>query len=115
MCRIQPEESIYAQTLQHMSDDGTVVVELKDGRRVWGCPRKGPASKDDGINELYLVYPQAEHEGGEWRTAGAAAIVPLSEVSQVVLSEEPTNVDQPTNPQAASAEASLVPPERLTD
>lgn len=88
--RIQPEGTIYAQTLKHMSDDGTVLVELKDGRRVWGCPRSGPQCKDDGIKELYLAYPKGEDEAGEWHPAGAAAIVPLSEVSHMVLSEEPT-------------------------
>ena len=89
--RLEPEGTIYAQTLKHMSPEGAVVIELKDGRRVWGCPRNGPQSKDDGVNELYLVYPEALSEDGKWQTIGAPGIiVPLSEVSHIVLSEEPT-------------------------
>jgi hypothetical protein len=93
--RLEPEGTIYAQTLKHMSPVGTVVVELKDGRRVWGCPRNGPQSKDDGVNELYLVYPEAQDgAGGDWAPVGPAAIIPLSEVSHIVLSEEPTGAPQ---------------------
>lgn len=89
--RLEPEGTIYAQTLKHMSPEGAVVIELKDGRRVWGCPRNGPQSKDDGVNELYLVYPEALGDDGKWKTIGAPGIiVPLSEVSHIVLSEEPT-------------------------
>jgi hypothetical protein len=88
--RLEPEGTIYAQTLKHMSDDGTVLIELKDGRRLWGCPRNGPQSKDDGVNELYLVYPEAESDDGSWRSVGPAAIIPLSEINQIVLSEDPT-------------------------
>jgi hypothetical protein len=88
--RIQPEGSIYAQTLNAMSSDGSVVVELKDGRRVWGCPRNGPQCRDDGIAELYLVYPKAEDDAGRWQPVGEGLIVPLSEVSTITLSEEPT-------------------------
>jgi hypothetical protein len=88
--RSEPEGSIYSQTLRHMSDEGTVVIELKDGRRIWGCPRNGPQSKDDGIAELYLTYPKAEGGDGEWVDAGAGLIVPLAEVSTIVLDEEPT-------------------------
>lgn len=93
--RIQPEGSIYAQTLNEMSSDGSVVVELKDGRRVWGCPRNGPQCREDGIAELYLTYPKAETETGEWETAGPGLIVPLGEVSTITLSEEPTGAPQP--------------------
>jgi Family of unknown function (DUF6338) len=89
--RIQPEGTIYAQTLAEMSKEGTVVVELKDGRRIWGAPRNGPQSRDDGINELYLCYPKAEHHPGEWGSVGAGVIVPLSEVSSITLDEDPTH------------------------
>jgi len=85
-----PEGTIYAQTLKHMSPEGTVLVELKDGRRVWGCPRSGPQRKDDGVNELYIVYPQAEDDEGKWHDVGAGLIVPLNEISTLALSEEPT-------------------------
>jgi hypothetical protein len=88
--RYGPEGSIYAQTLKHLKDEGVVVVELKDGRRVSGCPRAGPQTKDDGIAELYLAYPEAEDEERGWVSAGAGLIVPLSEVSTIALSEEPT-------------------------
>jgi hypothetical protein len=88
--RLQPEGSIYSQTLELMSDEGAVVVELKDGRRIWGCPRAGPAYKDDGINELYLTYPKAETGEDAWVSAGAGLIVPLAEVSTIALSEDPT-------------------------
>lgn len=88
--RIDPEGTIYAQTLKHMSDEGAVVVELKDGRRLWGCPRSGPQNKEDGIAELYLTYPHAQGEDGGWPSVGAGIIVPLAEVSTIALSEEPT-------------------------
>jgi hypothetical protein len=87
-----PEGTIYAQTLKHMSPEGTVLVELKDGRRIWGCPRSGPQRKDDGVNELYLVYPQAEDDDGKWHDVGAGVIIPLAEVSNLALSEEPTGI-----------------------
>lgn len=88
--RLQPDGTIYAQTLQHMAADGSVVVELKDGRRVWGCPRSGPQSKDDGVTELYLVYPKSQTDEGAWTEVGAGLIVPLAEVSTISLSEDPT-------------------------
>lgn len=88
---IQPEGTIYAQTLRRMSAPGAVVIELKDGRRVWGTPRRGPEHKDDGINELYLTHPEAEWPDGTWQTVGAGLIVLLSEVSTIALSEDPTN------------------------
>ena len=89
--RMEPEGSIYAQTLAHMSEEATVLIELKDGRRVSGCPRNGPQHKDDGINELYLVYPEVLGDDGVSKPipSGAGVIVPLSEVASVVLSEEP--------------------------
>lgn len=87
---LDPEGSIYAQTLKHMSPSGTVLIELKDGRRIWGCPRGGPQTKEDDVEEIYLVFPEAEDDAGEWQAAGAGLIVPLSEVSYVALSEEPT-------------------------
>ena len=87
--RSAPEGSIYAQTLLRMSDEGAVVIELKDGRRVWGCPARGPEHKDDGIAELYLTYPQALGEDGVWCPVGPGLIVPLAEVGSIALSEEP--------------------------
>lgn len=88
--RSEPEGSIYAQTLRHMSPTAPVLIELKDGRRVSGTPRNGPENKDDGINELYLTHPEAEGDGGQWYSVGAGLIVPLAEVSNIVLSEDPT-------------------------
>jgi len=99
--RIQPEGTIYAQTLAEMSMEGTVVVELKDGRRIWGAPRNGPQSRDDGINELYLCYPKAEHEQGEWESVGSGVIVPLREVSSIALSEDPTGAPRPLEASSA--------------
>ena len=101
--RIQPEGTMYAQTLQHMSDDGIVTVELTDGTRLSGCPRGGPQTKDDGINELYLVYAQAQDDDGNWQSVGGpAAIVPLSEIRHVILSEEPTGAPKETTAAAAT-------------
>src|SRR4051794_31296015 len=83
---LDPEGTIYAHTLRHMSESGTVLVETKDGRRISGCPRAGPQSKDDGVNELYLVYAEALDEDGEWQSLGGpAVIIPLSEVASIVL------------------------------
>lgn len=88
--RLEPEGTIYAQLLSPMSATATVLIELKDGRKLWGCPRSGPQYKDDGINELYLAYPEASADGEEWVSAGAGLIVPLSEITTICLSEEPT-------------------------
>lgn len=89
--RLQPEGTIYAQTLKHMSDDAPVTIELKDGRRISGCPTAGPQTKDDGVNELYLTFPEALDDDGAWQSVGGpAVIVPLAEISSIVLSEDPT-------------------------
>jgi uncharacterized protein DUF6338 len=64
--RIEPEGTIYAQTLKHMSPAAPVLIELKDGRRVSGTPRNGPESPNDGINELYLTHPEAQDKDGSW-------------------------------------------------
>jgi hypothetical protein len=99
--RLQPEGSMYSQTLFHMSESATVMVELKDGRRIWAYPRRGPYYKDDGINELYLLYPKCEDEQGDWQSVGAPGlIVPLSEVSTVLLFEEPTGAPPDVLPAA---------------
>jgi len=99
--RIQPEGTIYAQTLKHMSPAAPVLIELKDGRRLSGTPRNGPESSDDGINELYLTHPEATDKDGNWYSVGAGIIVPLGEVSTIVLSEDPT---------AAPAATTAAPP-----
>lgn len=66
------------------------LVELVAGR-VSGTPRNGPECKDDGFNELYLTHPEAlDPASGEWVPADAGIIVPLTEVSTIVLSEDPT-------------------------
>lgn len=97
--RIQPEGTVYAQTLQHMSPDATVLVELTDGQRFSGCPRIGSQHKDDGVNELYLVYAKAQSDDGSWLPVGGPGIiVPLSQLRYVVLSEEPTGA--PAEPAA---------------
>lgn len=96
--RIQPEGTIYAQTLKHMSPAAPVLIELKDGRRISGTPRNGPESPDDGINELYLTHPEAQDKDGKWYSVGPGVIVPLGEVSTIVLSEDPTGA--PTAPPA---------------
>jgi hypothetical protein len=81
---------MHAQTLKHMKPDARVVIELKDGRRVVGVPRRGPESQDDGIDELYLVYPQASDAQGVQQYVGEGIIIPLAEISNIVLEEDPT-------------------------
>ena len=88
--RIEPEGSIYALTLKHLSPSAEVQIELKDGRRIEGTPAFGPQNKEDGINELYLTYPTALAADGQRYSVGAGLIVPLAEVSHIVLSEDPT-------------------------
>jgi hypothetical protein len=44
--QLDPAGSIYSQTLALMGKDESVVLELQDGRRIWGSPRKGPQHKD---------------------------------------------------------------------
>jgi hypothetical protein len=100
--QIEPEGSIYAQTLKKMSPDAPVTVETLDGRRISGTPRNGPETKDDGINELYLTHPCAMDEAGEWRPVGAGVILPLDQVASIVLSEDPTGA--PVQPAPGSSE-----------
>lgn len=88
--RLDLEGTIYARTLKHMSDEGSVVVELQDGRRISGAPSGGPQHKGDGVAELYLTYPEAQDDEGEWVKVGEGLIVPLAGVSTIALSEEPT-------------------------
>jgi hypothetical protein len=107
--RIEPEGSIYAQTLRHLPDDAPVLVEFKDGRRITGCPRNGPQHKDDGINELYLVYPQARDDTGELvDIGGEGIIIPLTEVSNIILSVDPTGA--PPAPSSEATETQALPP-----
>jgi hypothetical protein len=102
--RMEPEGSMYAQTLRHLPSDAAVLVELKDGRRITGCPRNGPQHKDDGINELYIVYPMARDvDGNLVDIGGEGIIVPLSEVSNIVLAVDPTGA--PSAPVADEPEA----------
>jgi hypothetical protein len=104
--RSPPGGSIYAQTLKHMSAASPITVEFKDGRRLNGTPRSGPEFKDDGINELYLTHPEARTDDGEWVSVGAGVIVPLSEINNIVLSEDPTGAPVATDeepPQHARA------------
>jgi hypothetical protein len=77
-----------------MSDDATVLVELKDGRCVTGYPRNGPQYQGDGINELCLVYPEVLDDDGASHPVpgGPGIILPLSEISYVAMSEDPTGV-----------------------
>jgi hypothetical protein len=99
----QPEGSMYAQTLKHMSAAAPVLIEIKDGRRVRGTPRRGPGHKDDGINELYLTHPESSGQDGKWYSVGAGIILPLDEISTIVLSEDPTGA--PTIVAESKAEA----------
>jgi Family of unknown function (DUF6338) len=85
-----PEGSIYAQTLKHLPDDQAVIVEMKDGRSIYGVPRTGPEFDGDGIRELFLTFPEARPPGGEWSSIGAGVIVPLDEVSTIVMFMDPT-------------------------
>lgn len=99
--RNEPEGSIYAQTLRHLPADAPVLVEMKDGRCITGCPRNGPQHKDDGINEFYIVYPMARNDDGELvDIGGEGIIVPLSEVSNIVLSVDPTGAPLASTPQS---------------
>lgn len=91
--RLEPNGSIYSQTLAHMSAQATVLIELKDGRQVSGCPRNGPQSEGDGINELYLLYPEVPDLEDATSTpipGTEGIIVPISEISYIALSEDPT-------------------------
>jgi hypothetical protein len=108
---MEPEGSIYAQTLRHLPDDAPVLVEFKDGRRITGCPRNGPQHKDDGISELYLVYPQARDDDGKLvDIGGEGIIIPLSEVSNIILSADPTGAVS----DEADAETQALPPGNRT-
>jgi hypothetical protein len=43
--RTQPEGTIYAGLLRHMSDDATVTVERTDGRLLWAARAEDPSTK----------------------------------------------------------------------
>jgi hypothetical protein len=51
---INPESSIYPQTLRKDRRQEMVEVEMKSSWRVRGIPSNGPVGKDDGINEMYI-------------------------------------------------------------
>jgi len=99
--RSPPEGSIYAQTLKHLPATEPVFIEFKDGRRLYGTPRTGPEFEGDGIHELYLTHPEARIADNEWQPIGAGVIVPLSEVSNIILLMDPT---QPSNAPLADSE-----------
>jgi len=88
--RSPPEGSIYAQTLKHLPPAEPIEIEMKDGRRLYGTPRTGPEFEGDGIHELYVTHPEARISDEEWRPVGAGVIVPLDEVSNIVLFVDPT-------------------------
>ncbi len=96
--RSPPEGSIYAQTLKHLPPEEAVVVEMKDGRRIYGTPRTGPEFEGDGIHELYLTHTEARISDTEWQPAGAGVIVPLDEISNIVLFMDPTEDQGMTTP-----------------
>lgn len=91
--RLQPEGTMYSQLFGRMAEDATVVVELLDGRRVWGCPRSGPESPDDGINELYFTYPKVPDSAGNWNTAGGGIVVPIAQINTITFTDDPTRDD----------------------
>jgi hypothetical protein len=103
--RSPPEGSIYAQTLKHLPPRSAITIDMKDGRRIYGTPRRGPEFKDDGINELYLTHPEARgpESDSQWESVGAGVIVPLDEVSNIVLYDDPTGA--PTKPDPSSDES----------
>jgi len=101
---LEPDGTIYATLLRPMSQRGSVLIELKDGRKLWGTPRLGPQYKDDGINELYLTYPEASADGQTWASVGAGLIVPLSEISTIALSEDTTRAPVARAAQAEDVE-----------
>lgn len=109
--RTPPEGSIYAQTLYHLPKDAPVLVELKDDLRITGCVSNGPQHKDDGINELYVVYPQArDDDGNSIGIGGEGIIIPLAEVSNVVLSVDPTGAPPMRAIEARETEFPTLPP-----
>ena len=99
--RSPPEGSIYAQTIKHLPPAEPIEIEMKDGRRIYGTPRTGPEFEGDGIHELYVTHPEARVPGSEWQSAGAGVIVPLGEVSNIVLFMDPT--DTSSVPTASSS------------
>lgn len=104
--RSPPEGSIYAQTLKHLPAGEPIEIEMKDGRRIYGTPRTGPEFEGDGIHELYVTHPEARVPGGEWQPAGAGVIVPLDEVSNIVLFMDPTETSRTSvKPDRSSDEA----------
>jgi hypothetical protein len=108
--RMEAEGSIYSQTLSHLPADAPVLVELKDGRRITGCPRNGPQHKDDGINELYIVYPMVRDDAGKHvDIGGEGIIIPLAEVSNIVLSVDPTGAPTATISEEPDAEPPTLP------
>lgn len=110
--RTVPEGSIYAQTLYHLPKDAPVTVEFKDGRRVSGCARNGPQHKDDGINELYVVYPEAFDEDSDKFVGigGEGIIVPLAEVANIVLSKDPTGAPMVAGAEQTETDTQALPP-----
>jgi hypothetical protein len=86
----QPDGSVYAMTMLAAPSALVVVIEMTDGRLVSGTPRFGPSFAEDGINELVLTHPEWK-SGDSWSPdgAGAAVLLPLSQVKTVTFSSDP--------------------------
>lgn len=86
----QPDGSVYAMTMLGAPSALVVVIETSDGRLVSGTPRFGPSFAEDGVDELVLTHPEWK-SGDEWSAegAGAAVLLPLSQVKTVTFSVDP--------------------------
>ncbi len=86
---LQPEGTIYAQTLQKMGDSDAVVIDFVSGKQLYGNVQRGPNFAADGVQELYVTYPRWLTDEG-WAVADEkAVIVRLAEVASISLSTDP--------------------------
>lgn len=93
----QPDGSVYAVTMLAAPSDLVVVIETGDGRKVSGTPRFGPSFAEDGVDELVLTHPEwMTKEGWSSDGAGAAVLLPLSQVKTVTFSSDP--FERPRSP-----------------
>lgn len=87
----QPEASMWLRTLQYLPEDAWITVNFKDGGALAGVPRSYPGLPEDGVSELFLLYPEWRQPDGEFVAAGGeGVIVRLDEVQTITLEHDPT-------------------------
>ena len=91
---LAPPGSTYLNVFRDQPEEAAITVIMKDGRRYSGSPVFYPSHASDGVTALYLTYPQVASAGGTWvDVGGEGLILPLTEISAIVIDEDSMNKD----------------------